>query len=1737
MRKEPDIVKELREAEKLGLLHSKAESVYEAPETMNLSSQDIADEDVAFVDGNIGIRDQWGAESFYQSIVEQATVGVVVSSNGRVVFCNKKESEIFGYEKPSDLIGKSVSDIIHKEDIPRLVKLAKQLRNGEVSPHLTMFRGIRADGKEIYVEALAMPFPYGGEDDYLLSFHLDVTAHKKADEKFRETKRRYRLIAENTSDLIATLTFSLNPKYTYVSPSNKKIMGYTSEDLIGKPVFDLIHPDDKKELLRLARKYIGLKGKKLFTGKESDLVEKIEYRIKDKLGNWHYLESTVNVIGNELLVVSRDVTERKRAEENLRDSERKLSQIVDGSPIPALVINKDHTITNWNNALEQLSGLSARDMVGTKNHWKAFYLKRRPLLADLLVDNASSEDIDAWYHGKCHRSPLIKDSYWVEDFFPILGDNGKWLAISATLLKDTNGSVIGAIETLQDITERKKMEEELRESEEEFRLIFQNVNDEIVYVDKHGKIINVNRRIEDIFGYKPEEVIGKNFIELRWLRIRDLLKVVKLFKKAVKGGKVLDILELEVKHKDGRVIPIEASTKPVKKNGKIVGFLSIIRDVTERKKMEEKLRENEDRLKDFLDNANDLIQSVDSEGRFVYVNKKWLKTLGYTMEELKSLTAFDVLRDDQIQHCKGVIERVSRGESFDRVETVFVAKDGREIFVEGCINGGFDENGRFVAIRAIFRDVTDRKKAEDRFMESESRLRTLLDATHDMVLLLDVDGRILYSNNVMAKSLGKNVKDIVNSNIRDHLPSDVYESRFKMFSEIQRTGKPVKFVDTRGSRWFDNVFYPIVDERGRVVQLTVFSRDITDEKKISEALKENEELFRTLVESAPLGIYIYDPFDERFVYVNPTLRKLAKAHGVEGVNLADYLTPESLELVKKRVRERLEGKRVSPQVDVEVIPPDGEKRLVRLHTALVRYKGRKAMLAIVLDLTEEKRMQSLLEENEKKYRSVMESAADGILIVDEAFRIVSSNESAARIFGYNKEEFLGRLIFDIVPEKMRTKFMKGIKRLNYMDVSRFTKRTIEVVGLGKDGYEVPIELSFSMYEVNGRRFFTSIVRDISERKRMERDLREREERYRTIFEASPEAIVLFDGEGYIIDANNRVKEWIGYDRDELLGKSIDNLPCLSSESKKVAMEKLSRRLHSEDISAYDLEFLTKKGRTVFGRVRGTVVRNAEGDIIGTLVMISDVTQQKQFEKRLRESEEKFRVISSAAYDAIIMLDNEGNVSYWNKAAEKIFGYKSEEIIGKNLHKIIVPKDFYIPYKKGFEKFKSTGEGAAVGRTLELPALRKDGTEFSAELSLSSVKIKGKWNAIGIVRDISKRKEIEKEIRIRDEAIKSSINGIAITDSMGNIIYVNNSFLKMWKYDKAEEVIGKPIISFWDINENYRKVMGKLVNAGGWTGELIAKRKDGLTFPVQLSINFVRDENNKINNIFASFVDITEQKKAEEKLLREQKRIKMQNIQLKKLDRIKSEFLNITSHELRTPMSAIKGYAQMIFKEALGPITDEQKKALNVVLRNINRLDNLIRDILDVSRLESGTMKFLPEHVDIKEMVLQVVETMQSSAETKKIQIKTEIQENLPRLFVDPERIKQVIINIINNAIKVSPENSTVIVRVKKDKKDKILFEIQDFGKGIPKNKQKKIFETFYQVDSGMDRKFGGAGLGLAISRGIILSHGGKIWVNSKLGEGSTFKFTLPVKPVINHEERFKEADIFGLEINKKAIRK
>ncbi len=808
--------------------------------------------------------------------------------------------------------------------------------------------------------------------------------------------------------------------------------------------------------------------------------------------------------------------------------------------------------------------------------------------------------------------------------------------------------------------------------------------------------------------------------------------------------------------------------------------------------------------------------------------------------------------------------------------------------------------------------------------------------------------------------------------------------------------------------------------------------------------------------------------------------------------------------------------RKTDRFEIEVMHKNGNTQLCKIHITEIKSNQKtKGYMVIFRDITKKKESDKRLKEIEERYRSLFQESLDWVYICDFKGNFLDANPAALKGMGYTKKE-LRKMNFASILEKGQ--LIKALRETQKIKKIGTQNEFLEYKVKRKDGSIAYLETMASLLYKDGKPYAVQgIARDITNKKKSEEALKESEERYRALFESINDGIIIADIKTHQFKyVNPAICKLLGYKEKELLKMKLQDIHpdyFLNDAKKGFINQSKKNKFISENAP-----LLKKNGSVIYADVSATNV-TIKGNLFNVGIF-RDVTDRLKREADLI----KFSRVIEQSQTSVIITDEKGDIEYVNPKFEEVSGYSKGELIGKNTSILNSGKTNKKTYEKLWE-FISSGETWKG----ELLNKKKNGELYWENVIITPIKNpEGKiTNFVASKEDITEQKKTQEEMKLKDYAMRSSINAIVIANSVGNISYVNPSFLKMWGYYNDREVVGKPIVKFWQMKGQYMKVMDSMVNKGGWVGELTAERSDGTTFPVQLSANLVKDENGEMKYMMASFVDITKQKEAEEKLLENQERIEAQNIKLKKLDELKSTFLNVTSHELRTPMASIKGYIQMIIKQTLGNTSDEQNKALNVVLRNVERLDHLIQDILDISRLESGTMKFIPENTDISKMLEEIAETMNSSAETKQIKIKTQIDKDLPELFIDQDRVKQVIINFINNAIKFSEPNTSITIKASKENEN-ILFEVEDQGRGIPKDKISKVFDTFYQVDSGMDRKFGGAGLGLAISRGIVLSHGGKIWVESKEGEGSTFKFTLPIESVKDIEDKFREVDVFRL---------
>ena len=404
-------------------------------------------------------------------------------------------------------------------------------------------------------------------------------------EKLQDSREKARLISEYTSDLIALTTFTLNPVYTYISPSHAHIMGYEPEDLMGKSCLAFVHPDDKKNLFPLLKKYIGQKVKHLLTGKSSELSESLWFRIKDKAGKWHHLESTVNIVDDELLFISRDITERKQAEDEFMESARFLSNILSSIQDGISILDKDMKILMVNHTIKQ------------------WYSHALPLVGKKCYEA---------YHGRserCETCPsyqTITTGAAAQEVVPLRDCNGTpqgWLDLYSFPLKDlSTGEFIGVIEYVRDITAYKRTDEALRESEQKLRHIIEQAPDGIVLTDEQGAIIEWNPGMEKIVGLQREDAIGRKLFDVQYLSATEEQKQVVSYEQV--ETMMTDLLqtgqspwlnrlsEREFQRPDGTRRNSQVLTFLIKTN-KGYMMASITRDITSRKRMENELQKME----------------------------------------------------------------------------------------------------------------------------------------------------------------------------------------------------------------------------------------------------------------------------------------------------------------------------------------------------------------------------------------------------------------------------------------------------------------------------------------------------------------------------------------------------------------------------------------------------------------------------------------------------------------------------------------------------------------------------------------------------------------------------------------------------------------------------------------------------------------------------------------------------------------------------------------------------------------------------------------------------------------------------------------------------------------------------------------------------------------------------------------------------------------------------------------
>ena len=602
---------------------------------------------------------------------------------------------------------------------------------------------------------------------------------------------------------------------------------------------------------------------------ETDSMVSIEYCLMSNGRKRCYEARLLPLLEKQIMVIIRNITERKETEEALKESEQRLKSIVQGSPIPTYVIGKDHRLIHWNKALEELTGINAAEVIGTNRHWAAFYPAERPCMADLLVDR-NIEAVSRWYPDKHSSSRLLDEAFEATDFFPKLGKQGKWLHFTAATIKDSHDHLVGAITTLQDITERKQAEEALISANQQLNDIIEFLPDATFVIDKDKRVIAWNRAIEEMTGVSKAEMIGQGdyavtvpFYGERRPHLLDLLDVsdpeLELrYQNLKRKGNILYSETFVPRVSHGKGAYVFATGAPLfDTHGNRVGAIESIRDITDRKLAEEALKESQQRLADIIDFLPDATLVIDREGRVIAWNKAIEEMTGVKAEDMLGKGDYEyaipfygerrpilidlVLKPQEETEARYVI--ADRKDAVLAGEAYMPALRGGGVYLLGKASILRDSRGHIVGAIESIRDLTERKRVEEALARAEEKYRSIFENAIEGIYQTTVEGRFISVNPAFARMLGYDSPDEVLNTITD-ISRQIYvnpEDRSELMKLIEgwrvvHEFETQFFRKDKSIAWVTLNVRTVLDKDGGVSHIEGTAEDITDRKGLESRL-------------------------------------------------------------------------------------------------------------------------------------------------------------------------------------------------------------------------------------------------------------------------------------------------------------------------------------------------------------------------------------------------------------------------------------------------------------------------------------------------------------------------------------------------------------------------------------------------------------------------------------------------------------------------------------------------------------------------------------------------------------------------------------------------------------------------------------------------------------------------------------------------------------------------------------
>jgi PAS domain S-box-containing protein len=1145
------------------------------------------------------------------------------------------------------------------------------------------------------------------------------------------------------------------------------------------------------------------------------------------------------------------------------------------------------------------------------------------------------------------------------------------------------------------------------------------------------------------------------------------------------------------------------------------------------------IQASEEKYHTLFDSNRDSITifRIDSDGKpenFIEVNPATTAIFGYSKKELLSMSVLDIEKVSDKKRQKR-IETLQLEGRID-YETIIKNKKGnfRNVEIETLLINYLNNP----AVMNITRDITERKQGEDYIKKVQQNLSTILEAIPDLLFEVGQDGRIHHYQAHRDDLLAVPPSEFMGKLFQEILPPDVVQTCMEAIEEANKngwsTGKQYSLDLPQGKHWFELSVSPIKESSILDKHFIILARDITERKKAEDALRKSDEKIKGIFNLANSGILLTD-IQGTILEFNDWWLKNLNYSRKEFSNMTNLSIthPEDLDKSKLWLNKIVNGEIEKYQIEKRYVRKDNSFFWGEISVSSIKDKSNKTIntIGIVTDITERKLAESKLIASDTILKQTQSIAKLGSYSLDFNTGIWSSTSVLDTIFGIddNFDRTIKGWVSIIHPEwqTIMTDYLTYEvigKKVNfnkeYKIIKLDSKEVRWVHGMG--------EITFD--KENNPLHLIGSIQDITERKQAEEKLKLSSEKFQNLVNST-------GGIVWEADAKTFNFTFVSQEAERLLGYSLEEWKTDGFWANHLHPDEKVKTINfcisqTKKMEAHDFIYRFKSKNSTYVWLRdivNVVIENGKPRWLRGVMF--DITKLKETNQLLIESEEKYRGLVENSPDGIVIYAEEKIVFINDEGLKMLGATKKEEIITKPVLQFVHPDSL----RSVIQRMEEVVADNKASEIVEEQFININGVSFDVEIKAIPT-IYEHQNAVQvIVHDITERKRTQEKIKQLSQAVEQSPVAIVITNTNGAIEYVNPKFTETTGYS-FDEILGQNsrILKSGHTSHNeYQHLWKTLISGNEWFGEFHNKRKDGTLYWESASISPILNSQGKTTHYIAIKEDITERKHVEQQLIKAKEKAE-------ESDRLKLSFLANMSHEIRTPMNGILGFTELLKEPNLD--SHIQQDYIKIIEKSGIRMLNIINDIISISKIESGQVEVNLSDTNINEQIEYLHTFFKPEATHKgiKLLVVNLLPSNETTIKTDREKIYAILTNLIKNALKFTNGGS---IEIGCDKKGNYLeFFVKDTGLGISNSQIKIIFERFRQANDTISRSHEGSGLGLAISKAYVETLGGKIWVESEEGKGSTFYFTIPYNTKSQQNEKIETKKIVSKEKSENKIK-